>query len=469
MATVSKNIFWSSLSSLLQLYTGSVVFIVLAKLMSVHDFGILSFGFSLSALAAIVADFGFSLMIIKYYPQNSNHKRYLSNSILAKIILAIGSGVLFFAYLLVFYQGDWIMIGGLYILFAIIASFTVYLQALLRVQNRFDAYTESGIVYAIVITISVLAYWQFDLSLPQLVFCLLGCKILQLFWTVYRCKNSFQLGSYKLNGVSRLLKNSWSFGVFGVLGIFYFMIDTQIISLYLGAKEVALYQSVFRIVLILMVFSDIVSNVMLPYLSFKFFNQDDVSELVSKIFLYLLIIGCSWFLAFTSFKVELLELLYTPEYQAAATLVLPFSIVVILRTVSTLLGNILTISNRQAHRVLTVSVSLAVSLALNLVLIPKYGIKAAAWVSVLVHVILFSMYLVYSKMEVPSMKLLSLSSMLVLAVSVAIYAMINHFTNGGLWIVLGCIPLWLLVIYGAMKRNNNFRFLQEILKEKGVG
>ena len=327
MATVSKNLFWSLITSVLQLYTGSIVFIVLAKLMALEDFGILSFGFSLSALAVIVADFGFSLMIIKDYPEQGEQSgKYLANSLLSKMVLAVLSSVFFWIYLLLFYKGQWLQMGSLYLVFAIVASFTIYLQSLLKVQNRFNKYTESNIVYALVVTISLMLYWYLKLTLLQLVLCLLAAKTIQLLWTTVLCRFDFSGFSYDEKLMGKLLKNSWSFGVFGILGIFYFMVDTQIISIYLGAREVALYQSVFRIILILMVFSDIMSNVLLPYLSFKFYIKENVGELVSRLFLYLLIIGCSLLLAFTSFRTELLTLLYTPEYQEAAVLVLPFSI-----------------------------------------------------------------------------------------------------------------------------------------------
>lgn len=470
MATVSKNIFWSTLTSVLQLYTGSVVFIVLAKLMPVHDFGILSFGFSLSALAVIAADFGFSLMIMKDYPQQaSGHANYVANSIYAKILLAVISVLLFGTYLAFFYDGEWLKVGGLYLIFAVVFSFIVYLQALLKVQNRFHKFTESTVVYAVAVTFAILMYWQYPTTLVQLVFYLLLAKIAQLLWTVYLCRTSFSGWSYDGKMVLGLLKNSWSFGLHTILGVFYFMVDTQIISLYLGATEVALYQSVFRIMLILLIFSDIVSSVLLPYLSFKYFHREDISELVSKIFLYLLIIGCSLFLLFTSFKNHILEILYTSEYLQASILVLPFSIVVILRTVSSLLGNILTISNRQVYRVITVCCSLTVSLVLNLIFIPKYGILVAAWISVLVHLILFFMYLIYSKKEVPTMRLFGTSSIILTFVTIAIYAIIHHLGDGNLWVVTACVVLWLGVVFRIMKHGNNFMFLQQVLREKGVG
>lgn len=469
MPTVSRNIFWSTLTSALQLYTGSVVFIVLAKLMSVEDFGILSFGFSLSALAVIVADFGFSLMVIKEYPEHqSSHKKYISNSLLAKGALSIVCTVLFFTYISLSYDGDWYKVGAIYIFFAIITSFTIYLQSVLKVQNRFHKYTESTIVYAISVTLVIFGYAKFQLDLFQLVGYLLLAKVVQLVWTTYLCRQSVG-ATDNLQSISKLIKRSWSFGLHTVLGIFYFMIDTQIISLYLGATDVALYQSVFRIILILLVFSDIVSNVLLPYLSYKYHQQENISELVSKIFLYMLIIGCSLFLAFTSFKVPILELLYTPEYAQAAVLVLPFSIVVILRTSSALLGNILTISNRQVYRVITVGVSLVVSIVLNLICIPKYGIISAAWVSVVVHIVLFGMYYFYSQKEVPSLKLASTYNLLVLSATGLIYGIINHIFNNDIWVtILGAI-CWVLIVYILMRQGNNLDYLRKVLKEKGAG
>ncbi|MFH6603065.1 oligosaccharide flippase family protein [Maribacter algicola] len=470
MPTVSKNIFWSTLTSALQLYTGSVVFIVLAKLMDIEEFGILSFGFSLAALVAIASDFGFSLMIIKDYPQQETGERanYLGNSLMAKLLLSLGSSLIFFVYLFGFYKGDWLLVGGLYTLIAVAQSFVTYLQALLRIENRFHKYTETVAIYALAVTLCVLAYWRFKISLLQLVWALLACRMVQLVWAFFLNRKSLIGFSFDRHKIKALLISSWSFGLHMLLGIFYFMVDTQIISLYLGAEKVALYQSVFRIVLILLMFSDIVSSVLLPYLSFKFYKQEDISQHVSKIFLYLLIIGCSMFLAFTAFDTKILEMLYTREYLSASILVLPFSIVIILRTISALLGNILTISDKQTYRVLTVAVSLVVSLVLNLVFIPRYGILSAAWISVIVHLVLFGMYFYYSKKEIPSMKVFEASNMIIFFTTALIYIAIHVLTNGSYFVIGSGVVFWVVIVYFVMRRDENYTFFKQILGEKGV-
>ena len=266
-----------------------------------------------------------------------------------------------------------------------------------------------------------------------------------------------------------LIKDSWSFGLHTVLVIFYFMIDTQIISIYLDARNVALYQAVFRIILVLLIVSEMLSNVILPYLSFKYSKNEHIDLLVSKLFLFLSIIGCSFFLFFTSFSEFIIRFLYSEEYLYAIPLVLPLSIVLIFRTVCSLLGNILTISNKQVYRVKTVLISLIISLILNFAFIPMYGIIAAAWVSVIVHFTMFIMYFSYSKKEVKAVKFLSIDVIFILTGTIILFLGIELFSFVNRFAVQAfAVLLWLALILVIMKRNANLDFLYGLMKDKGV-
>ena len=359
MSTISKNIFSSLFSSILQLYTGSVVFILLAKLMHVEDFGILSFGFSLASIATVVSDFGFSLMVIKDYPIYKNDFRpYFFNSVIIKILFGLLTFFFISIYVVSIYDGSWVYVGLIYCVFAIFGSFVTYFQALFKVQNNFNKFLKSGAVYAFFISLSVFFYWYLSLDLKTLVVLFLASRLFQLLYCILINKISLiPFNRYiELNILKRILIKSWSYGAHTILGILYFMVDTQIISIYFGGKEVALYQSIFRIILIFLVFSELITNVFLPYLSYKFYKKEDISELSSKIFLYLLIIGLSLFLFFNTFKSFILSTLYNDNYLEAGILVLPLSVVVVIRTVSSLLGNLMTVSNNQSNRVIAVCV-----------------------------------------------------------------------------------------------------------------
>src|SRR5690606_15711583 len=113
---------------------------------------------------------------------------YISNTLILKIIISSCSAVLFMFYLLLFYSEEWVIVGGLYILFAIVASFTGYLQALLRIQNKFDKYTETTIIYAVIVTVIIVWHYFFSLNLIQIVLGFLIGKSFQLIWSLFVCK-----------------------------------------------------------------------------------------------------------------------------------------------------------------------------------------------------------------------------------------------------------------------------------------
>ncbi len=469
MATVSKNIFWSSVAAFLQIYTGGIVFILMAKMMAIDEFGLLSFGFSFGTLLATCLDFGQSLMIMKDYPQKKFEAHsYLLNSMAQKLGLILVFGSAFFAYLHYFYTGEWKHIGDLFIVFAILSAYVLYLQAILRVKNKFKKSTFSIIVYALVISIIVVLYYMGKVSMLQFVSYMIYGKLLQLIVTSAFCREIFIKNWFNIDIQKYFLKNSWSFGAHFIFGTFYFTIDTQIIALLLEAKDVALYQAIFRIIYIFLIVSDIASSVLLPYLSSKYAKREQIDVLSGNILYFLLIVGCALFLIFTSFYKEIIAILYTKEYIQAYALVFPLSIVIVLRTAASIYGTLLTISNNQTHRVKVVFASMVVSIAFNFGLIPIVGIIAAAWVSVAVHFVLLGGYYFYSKKDFPKIDFLTPENMGVLSLTAIIFLFSNILFNDSF--VLSCLFLivWGLIMFLLMKRHNKMAALNAILKDKGV-
>ena len=441
----------------------------MAKMMSLNNFGLLSFGFSFSTLLATCLDFGQSLMIMKDYPQKKFPPHsYVLNSMAQKIILILFFGTIFFFYLNLFYDYKWIAVGNRFLVFAIISAYVLYLQAILRVQNRFKNFTFSMIVYAFTVSGVVAWYYFGHLELLEFVEYMIYCKLLQLIVTLAMCREIFHKNWYLYDIQKHLFRNSWSYGAHFIFGMFYFTIDTQIIALLLDAQDVALYQSIFRIIYIFLIVSDIASNVLLPYLSSKYAKQESIDFLSGNILYLLLIVGSALFLVFTSFYKEIIALLYNQDYIMAYPLVLPLSIVILLRTASSIYGALLTISNNQSNRVKVVFISMICSIALNFALIPLMGILASAWISVLVHIIIFLGYYFYSKNDFPGITILTRqnTSILILTTIICLFSNVV-FKNNTLYSI-GLLIVWGLGIVYLMGKNNKIVILKEILKDKGV-
>ncbi len=469
MATVSKNIFWQSIAAFLQIYTGGIVFILLAKIMSMEDFGILSFGFSFSTLLSTCLDFGQSLMIMKDYPQKLFPSgEYVLNSMAQKIVLIVVFCSLFMGYLLFFYTGEWLVIGQLFILFGIVSAYVLYLQAVLRVKNRFKDASLSIITYALVISVLVYLVYSGYLTTIQFIMYMIFARLFQLVVTLLFCKDIFVKKWFNVDIQKHLLKYSWSYGAHFIFGTFYFTVDTQIIALLLNAEDVALYQSIFRIIYIFLIVSDVASNVLLPYLSSKYAKDQTIDELSGNILYLLLILGCSLFLFFTFFHREIITILYTPAYIKAYPLVLPLSLVILLRTSSSIYGTLLTISNNQVNRVKVVFLSMVSSIALNLILIPYFGIIGSAWTSVLVHLLLFAGYQWYSKKDFPKIALFTIpngSIVLITGLFILVEKLLN-FENT--FVSVSLFILWGSMMFFLMKKHQKLAILNQILQDKGV-
>lgn len=469
MSTVSKNIFWSTIAAFMQIYSGGIIFILMAKMMTLDNFGLLSFGFSFSTLLATCLDFGQSLMIMKDYPQKKFPPHsYVLNSMAQKVILILFFGIIFYFYLNLFYEYKWVAVGNRFLVFAVISAYVIYLQAILRVQNKFRNFTFSMIIYALTVSGVVVWYYFGHLELLEFVEYMIYCKLLQLLVTLVLSREIFHKNWYLYEIQKHLFKNSWSYGAHFIFGMFYFTIDTQLIALLLDAKDVALYQSIFRIIYIFLIVSDIASNVLLPYLSSKYAKQESIDVLSGNILYLLLIVGSALFLIFTSFYKEIIAILYNQEYAMAYPLVLPLSIVILLRTASSIYGALLTISNNQTNRVKVVFISMVFSIGLNFALIPVMGILASAWISVMVHIIIFLGYYFYSKHDFPGITIITRQNTSIIILTAVICLFSNVIFNDNALYSIILLIVWSLGILYLMGKNNKTVILKEILKDKGV-
>lgn len=399
MATVIKNIGYSLLTYSSKILSGSVVFLILAKILSVNDFGLLSFGISLCGILTVVSEFGFSLMAQRDIPQNKfDLNKYVYNVFLHKFLfcfLALIFGVL---YCVFFFKNNNTVVGIIFTLNAILTSFVMFLLAVFRSNNYFKEETNSSIYYFLAVILLLGIYYKFNLSVIGLSVGLLIARLFQL--TILVIKYLLKYGNanfdYCKSIQSYLWRNSYSFGLQNIIGIFYLTIDSQLITYYSGNKALALYQSIFNIVFILLSFTDLLGNVFLPYLA-KIFCFDRVSfieksQIINK---FIFVIGTCMFVCLNLFGEFILQLIFKGKYNEAFIIILPLSCVMFFRVFCLVYAFVLTISDNQNIRVFIVVLSLLVNLFLNFLIIPKFGFVGAGYVSMVTHFVLAMLYLGY--------------------------------------------------------------------------
>ncbi len=223
----------------------------------------------------------------------------------------------------------------------------------------------------------------------------------------------------------RRLKEMLAYGVMMVptaLSFYVFdLSDRYFINHYWNLTELGLYSIAINIGGLLTFFSVALGQAWTPYVLKLYYQERKVFEqFVPKIFLYYLIFFFSLAVAVTVFGQEILRLLTTEGYYGSFRAIGPMAIAFTFSATLqiTVLG--ITISRRTKYMALFAGLAALVNIALNFLLIPKYGMVGAAWATAGSYFLLSLLYLYTSQkliyLKLPWQKIFKLVLLSVVAI-----------------------------------------------------
>ena len=415
--------------------------------MSIADFGLLSFGSSIAGIITILSDFGLSLLVQKDIPQDRFPlNKFVFNNFIFRFFIAIIVFILGCTYLFVYFRGDNISIGVIFLFNAIITAQNTFFLAVFRAKNYFRAESKSTIFYSVLILVVVAYYYYALCSIFIIAYFLLFARSVQLVILMIDYNKIFGRNNFVHDKpiLIYLYNTSFYYGLQYIVGVFYFSIDLQLIAYYHGNEYLASYLSVFRIVLLMLLFNDLVSNVFLPYLSSYFSkNENYFVDFATKVHLLILVISLTMFVFLNLFARELLGIIYDGKYDSSISIVFPLSLVLLFRIPATFYAICLTISGNQNIRLLIVIVCLIFSLVFNLLLIPSFGISGAAYANLITHSVLLILYFYFSHKQFNSIlanfKVIILFGLTIFIMLIKFY----YFGDIPLLFSIGIMIIWL--------------------------
>lgn len=191
-----------------------------------------------------------------------------------------------------------------------------------------------------------------------------------------------------------LLRASIPFGIIGfTLGLSY-KFDTILLNIYAGDVVTGYYNSAYNLIFSILVISNVVNTALYPSLSRQSATHPETLPAIHERMLrYLLMLALPIAVGGCILAPELINFLYGGKYAGA---VLPLSIliwVVPFMFMSEFLGYVIVVSGAERRVAWAVTISTTINVALNALLIPRYGILAAALLTVLTEAVLVSQYL----------------------------------------------------------------------------
>jgi len=396
-----KNTFFGSITQGLKFLSNALLFVVLARVLGVEGFGRFSFALSLTAIFLVFIDYGFNLYIVKEVsvsPEKTS--KILGGVFSAKAIL---TGV-FTAVLSI---SVWSMNKTLdtkivlYILWvaSIFYSFAYAMNSAFRGLNRFHyealpSFVLYSIQFILPVGLLISGFGVISVAVSYLV-----ARIVYLAVSWYFLKKIGGTPEIGLNikECIRMISESFPYGLHAICAAIYFQLDTVLISFLKGDLEAGLYQAPMRLVMASMVIYEIIVSAYFPLIAKDIKN--DVERFKERGLLFnkiMFMVGGAISSFLVAFPTQITNALYGAEYTASAEILRLLAIVIFLRFAGGSYAIFITAGDAQSVRAIGVMLSVFVSVGLNLMLIPTYGAIGAAIASIITHIVLDAIYLVFA-------------------------------------------------------------------------
>src|SRR5882762_7193855 len=392
-----KNTAFMAMSTVARLLTGVILFVWMARVWGAETFGVFIYPFTVTSLAVMLVDYGFSLQLVRDIGKAPGDvQAALHGKLGAKVLLAVLLllGALALTPTLIS-DGYTRSLTWLLLVAAILNSFGVFLNLPFRGLGRFHEETKVVVLSNVLhfVLVGIIVGMGGGPVAAALGFVVSRALYLVLSLSGYQhLVGAVDWRGLDFRGIPRELTSGLPFGVFVALGTIYFQIDTILLQRFLGAQAVGFYQAAVRILMAALVLPDVLSNVYLPALAGSASDPRTSVRLGTRLTRHLLMFGVLGLAALSILGGWMTEVLYGSEYQIVSAL-LPFlGVVLLLRYLASSYGLLLTVADRQLVRTLIVGSTCLVSISFNLIMIPRAGLRGAVTASIFTHLFLVLTY-----------------------------------------------------------------------------
>ena len=396
-----KNIRYSTVTTISRLVSGFFLIFILARLLTLSDFGILTYSLVFANLLVLIIEYGYELKLSKDSAKNLN-----DISILTSTALKVKLSLLSFVIIILFILGvlDYpdpttFKIVFIFSISSVFNSFAKHFLIPYRSIDRFDVEAKFVFINNILLfgIVALVAYFSRNITAIALGF--LFVKILYSIFTVRRFIADFGLKFDSVNLLAEL-KQTFPYAVHIAVGAMYLNIDTIILREFVSNSEIGIYQAGMRAMAAATIGLGIFNSVLIPKLSSLVGeNKDQLIELSTKFNLFALILGLLIALMVNIFSDELIYIVYGKKFSTLSNYVIYFSIIIFFRYFSVVYGALLTISDKQKIRTYGVLFTLLFIIVVDLLAIPTYGIHGALYTLIAAHIILTAIYFYFAFRE----------------------------------------------------------------------
>ena len=376
-------------SIVLQFFSGSILFLIIGARISIEEFGLLAYYLVIANLVSIVNDLGLTLMVQKDIPQSKrNNKNYLGDIYFIKLIISVLSILIALFFKEQYSDNSLFLIA---ILFGVVSSHVSLNQGVFRANNLYSTELKINFIYFLFGLFIILTHN----NVYDIIFILLIGRCFQLFFQLFFVKQK-ELLKFKISLIKIYVffKSIIPYASHYIAGIVLFSIDIILLENFGTENELGIYSFLIRVTAVIFMISEVILNVMIPYLSKLILVNKIIFKKNFQIFEKLnIVLSCLLFIVFIISYDYFNLLLFDGKYDTSTLIIFLIGLAIYLRLSVLPNSTLLTITGFQRIRSYLTFIALGLNLPIAILLISKYGILGTVITFLIINI---SVYILYS-------------------------------------------------------------------------
>ena len=468
--TIFKNMSWLFISQIIAAICGFVWTILIARYLSVSDYGIMNFAISFTGIIAITMDLGISTHIIRHIATDfDSAPKYLGNAIPLKSIFSFLTFLLALIILIIMKCDSFtIQITLLFtierIFSSMISLFNGSLQAIEEGKYQAIGTTLLNIILLIFIVLSIID----DFGLYGITLSYVAANFLVVIFQYFAVKKRISKPKFELNMefCKKITLYSIPFALTSFFGMVIYSADMVMLTNMVGSYENGIYSAAYKLISVLTLFFGVYTAVIFPVMS-RFYKNEKNLLVISfeKSIKYIMLLILPITFATMIYSTDIVVLFFGEKYTPTSSVLSILMWTVSLGFINGVCQNLLNASHKEKYVTLIFLVATIANIALNFIIIPIYSYNGAAMTTVFCEILLFILYYysIYKLGALPKRRLyLDLLKILIASI-ILYYALLV--LNLNMWVALPVgIIIYFIVILVLKTFDEDDKFiLKEIL------
>lgn len=468
--TIFKNMSWLLISQIVASICGFIWTILMARYLGVDNYGILGFAISITGILTVLDDLGISGHIVRHIATyNESAPKYLGNAIPLKIIFALMKLIITLIILILLKINEFTIFITL--LFSVEMIIKSYITLINGTFQAFENGKYQGIGISLMNTttlIFILISINLDLGLLGVSISYILANLLTFIYIYYILNKNIVKPKFELDWgfCKKITLLSLPFAAMGILTTVYYSIDVVMLTKLVGDYATGIYNSTYKLISVLTLFYSVYTAVIYPVMS-KFFKNDKKLLIISyeKSIKYLMLIIIPLAIGTSFYSLDIIQLIYGHQYDAAASVLSILIWTVCLLFISGASNTLLNASHKEVTLTRIYGIAAVFNVILNFIMIPHLSYIGAAITTVLsdVLIVIIQFYVIYklgyrlkNKLYYDLVKIIVGSGILGIAL---------YFLNLNMWIAIpiGIFIYILTMIIIKFFDNDDKNIIKEIL------